>query len=258
MENTTKKKRINPNFFKFERDNLDFPFYNGEPEGFTVPKALFLTLVSLLSVVLFIYMQRKSLNSSLVAFTTVIIPIVSLMTVVKGGWTKLYKKLHFKDIFVVIGAFILMKIISIIVGYLLIAIGAIQQGGGSNPIVGIIEKNSNFQNIVLLFNTFVQLCGEELITIIPFLCIMFIGVKKFNMTRKSATILGWIVSAILFGALHLSTYNWNIIQAIIGIGIARLVLTYPYVKTKNLWVSSFVHILNDWSIFIPVVLMNIK
>lgn len=245
-------------FFKLEKNHVDFPFYNGIPSGFSVTAAIFLTLISILSVILLIFMQSKSINPTIISLTTVVIPIFSLMLFVKGGWTQLYKKVYFKDIFLIIGTLIAVKVVSILVGYLLMILGVIQQGGGANPIVGIIERNSNFQNLILLFNTFVQLCGEELITIIPMLSIMYISYEKFNMSRKSATLLGWILSAIIFGAVHLSTYNWNIVQAIVGIGVVRLVLTYPYVKTKNLWISSFVHILNDWSIFIPVILQNIK
>lgn len=251
-------KNSDNNFLKFERDGLDFPYYNGQPAGFTVVKAFILTIISAMSVILYIYLLSTPVSPVILSFTILVIPLCSLMIVVRSGWTKLYKKLCFTDIFIIIGTFIVIKISSTLVGYLFIISGVIHQGSGTNPIVNIIQSNSNLNNILLLFNTFVQLCGEEVITIIPFLCIMFICVKKYNMSRKSATILAWIVSAIIFGALHLSTYNWNVIQAVVGIGITRLLLTYPYIKTKNLWVSSFVHILNDWSIFIPVILQNIK
>jgi len=33
------------------------------------------------------------------------------------------------------------------------------------------------------------------------------------------------------------------------IGGARLVLTLPYVMTKNIWVSTGAHIINDWTLF---------
>ncbi|WP_367566034.1 CPBP family glutamic-type intramembrane protease [Lacrimispora sp.] len=71
-------------------------------------------------------------------------------------------------------------------------------------------------------------------------------------------LLSWIITAVLFGVFHLSTYNWNIYQAVIGIGIICLILTYPYIKTKNLWVSVIVHIANDWIIFLPIVISNWK
>ncbi|MOA19360.1 CAAX amino terminal protease self- immunity [compost metagenome] len=70
-----------------------------------------------------------------------------------------------------------------------------------------------------------------------------------NHLLKPAIILAWVVASIIFGAYHLPTYNWNIIQAIVGIGIARVVLLYPYLKTKNIWTSFIVHVMNDWTIF---------
>jgi hypothetical protein len=34
-----------------------------------------------------------------------------------------------------------------------------------------------------------------------------------------------------------------------GVGVARLILTLPYIMTRNLWVSSGAHVLNDWTMF---------
>jgi membrane protease YdiL (CAAX protease family) len=53
----------------------------------------------------------------------------------------------------------------------------------------------------------------------------------------------------LFAAEHLPTYDWNVVQALRGVGVARLILTLPYIMTKNLWVSTGAHVLNDWIIF---------
>jgi membrane protease YdiL (CAAX protease family) len=49
--------------------------------------------------------------------------------------------------------------------------------------------------------------------------------------------------------LHLPTYDWNWIQCIVIIGSARMVLTLPWILTKNIWVSTGAHIINDWSLF---------
>ncbi|MBY9085348.1 CPBP family intramembrane metalloprotease, partial [Paenibacillus sp. HN-1] len=110
--------------------------------------------------------------------------------------------------------------------------------------------NGNFSDAIATFLKMIpMLFGEELITILPFLVILALGVKKFKRSRKSAIILAWIAASIIFGAYHLQTYNWNIAQAILGIGIARVVLLYPYIKTKNIWTSFIVHLLNDWTLF---------
>lgn len=38
-------------------------------------------------------------------------------------------------------------------------------------------------------------------------------------------------------------------QCLLLIGTARLILTLPYLITRNLWVSTGAHIINDWIIF---------
>ncbi|NBI07700.1 CPBP family intramembrane glutamic endopeptidase [Senegalia massiliensis] len=101
-----------------------------------------------------------------------------------------------------------------------------------------------------------MLFGEELITIIPFLIVLEFSYKNLNLSRKRSIITAWIVTSLLFGAIHLPTYSWNIIQAILGIGIVRIILTYPYIKTKNIWTSLLVHLLNDWILFLPAIFLG--
>jgi hypothetical protein len=88
-------------------------------------------------------------------------------------------------------------------------------------------------------------------TIIPFLVILTFASKKLKLSRKTSIIISWVVTAVIFGLLHLPTYNWNLAQSLLIIGSARLVLTFAYIKTKNIWVSSMAHILNDWTLFSP-------
>ena len=60
----------------------------------------------------------------------------------------------------------------------------------------------------------------------------------------------WLITAVVFGLIHLPTYNWNVLQCIVVIGSARLVLTLPWIMTKNIWVSTGAHIVNDWLRFL--------
>ncbi|WP_457312309.1 CPBP family intramembrane glutamic endopeptidase [Sphingomonas sp. UYAg733] len=75
-------------------------------------------------------------------------------------------------------------------------------------------------------------------------------------TITRAILLAWIGSALIFGAIHLPTYNWNIIQALLLIGPIRLVLTLAYMKTKSIWASTIAHIVNDWSMFILLIVVS--
>lgn len=88
--------------------------------------------------------------------------------------------------------------------------------------------------------------GEELFSILPFLAIVYVLYAKVKLSRKSSVIIAWLVVAVYFGAAHLPTYGWNVAQALLIIGVARLILTLAYIRTKNILVSTGAHILNDW------------
>ncbi|QSR20066.1 hypothetical protein CA833_23270 [Novosphingobium sp. KA1] len=45
------------------------------------------------------------------------------------------------------------------------------------------------------------------------------------------------------------TYQWNFVQCFLVIGTARVALLTGYVVTKNTWVSTAAHVLNDWIFF---------
>lgn len=104
--------------------------------------------------------------------------------------------------------------------------------------------------LLFLPRTFIQLIGEELITILPLLAVLWLCVSRFGLSRRRALVIAVIASTLLFAALHLPTYGWNVVQCLGTIGTARLVLTLAYVLTRNLWVSVTAHVANDWSLFL--------
>ena len=88
-----------------------------------------------------------------------------------------------------------------------------------------------------------------MISILPFLAILWCCHQKLGLTRKSAILIAWLSTALIFGALHLPTYDWNFLQCFLVIGTARIVLLSGYIITKNIWVSTGSHIINDWLLF---------
>ncbi len=100
--------------------------------------------------------------------------------------------------------------------------------------------------IALYVGSGIQLVGEEVFVLLPFLALMYFLFAKAGVSRKTAIILAWIISSVWFGAAHLPTYDWNWVQAIVIIGSARIALTLAFIRTKNLWVSAGAHIINDW------------
>ncbi|WP_428153818.1 CPBP family glutamic-type intramembrane protease [Brevundimonas sp.] len=119
-----------------------------------------------------------------------------------------------------------------------------------NTSVADLAAASSMDLVLFLARTFIQLIGEELITILPLLAVLWLCVSRFGLSRRSALVIAFIVSTLLFAALHLPTYDWNVVQCLATIGTARIVLTLAYVVTRNLWVSATAHIANDWSLFL--------
>lgn len=58
-------------------------------------------------------------------------------------------------------------------------------------------------------STLPQLLGEELVTILPFLALLTLFTRVSGAKRKTAVVAAWLLSGLLFGTLHLSTYGWN-------------------------------------------------
>lgn len=102
--------------------------------------------------------------------------------------------------------------------------------------------------------TGLQLVGEELVTVIPFLAALAL-VGRIGLQRRAALVVASLVAALFFAALHFPTYQWHVLQTVLIIGSARLVLLGAYLTTKNLWASVIAHILNDWTLFAVAVLL---
>lgn len=116
--------------------------------------------------------------------------------------------------------------------------------------VGDVLANANALSVsIFLVRTFIQLVGEEVVTVLPLLAVTWFCTARMGIGRRGGLTMGIAVSTLVFSAMHLPTYDWNVVQCFAVIGTARLVLTAAYLRTRNLWVSSGAHILNDWLIF---------
>ena len=93
-----------------------------------------------------------------------------------------------------------------------------------------------------------ELVGGVDISSLRFLKILWYFHSRVGLSRNASVLAAWLLSAIAFGLLHLPTYDWNFVQCLVVIGSARLVLTWAYVATKNIWVSTGAHIINDWTL----------
>lgn len=180
------------------------------------------------------------LNEYFIGFLFLFFCFVALYVLDPKFFTKLFKKLKKRDILIII--------LTVFISYSLAILSSLGQSNlVENPIAGVINKN----NIVrILIMTAVQLIGEEVLFVIPFLFVYNMLKNKTN--KKLSILLAWIISSLVFGMLHLPTYSFNFYQAFIVIGAVRMGMSLSYILTKNLTVSYIAHVLYDFVILIGV------
>jgi hypothetical protein len=76
--------------------------------------------------------------------------------------------------------------------------------------------------------------------------LMFRGYILHNIQEGTKRHWGVILSSIIFAAYHLTNPNFSWF-ALVGLFIAGLFLTYPYLRTKMLWLSIGIHF--GWNFF---------
>lgn len=240
-----------------ERPGDDFPFYNGRPVGLT---GLQWILVLIAVVVGFgVLLFGPGLFGGPVSrFVPVLlyaaIPLAVLAKVSQGHWRALFRKVGFSDVVLMIVFAILSVIVTLIVG---LAMTRLLETT-ANPAVSALGTQSTTNIVLFYLRSIPQFLGEELMTILPFLALLYLFAGRMKMGRGTAILLAWILTAVLFAAAHLHTYDWNVVQTLLGVGIVRLVLTLPYLRTKNLWVATGTHILNDWITFTMSLLASMR
>lgn len=239
------------NRFWFEEESDDFPFYNNKPQKVSIGQWFVILLFPFLGFLVLtkVYIPFLSLymNELVSGIILLIFSLLGLRLTVKQDWKLLFRKIRRKDILLVVGYVIGAIIVASVIG------GVIELLSGSltdNPTaIKAGDHNAWRTYLQLRFQEVFQLLGEEFLAIIPFLTLLHLCTVRFGLNRKTGVVIGWVLSSIIFGLLHLPTYDWNWIQCIFVIGGSRLILTLPYVQTKNLWVSYFVHYFYDMLIF---------
>lgn len=200
--------------------------------------ALILTLASFYGVSLLFY-SLKINNEIIMASAVSAISLLSLLLIDKKFIKKIFLPIRAKDLlYIIIG--LGFSLIAIVISSILVQKFGIK--GSNNPIFDVLTED-NFKSFFL--STLIQFIAEEIIFIIPFLFIIN-KVKIENNIIK--TTLAILISSIIFGTMHLSTYDFNILQAVLIISIIRTGLSMSYVISKNLSVTYIIHIIYDWTL----------
>lgn len=231
-----------------ESDASDFPYYNGQPVLISGRQWLFvmlMVLAGLLAVALPVQWPAGQLGQFIPALLLVALPLGALAMVSPAHWTAIFKRPRWHDGGLMAGFALLNILLTVAVGWMLSQV----MPTTPNPVNNLLVQMSDIDRLLFFIKTMPQLLGEELITILPFLAILFFSSKYLGCSRKYAIVLAWLLSSLWFALVHLPTYDWNWLQCMVVIGSARLVLTVPWIITKNIWVSTGAHIMNDWLLF---------
>ncbi|CDZ74369.1 putative membrane protein [Peptoniphilus sp. ING2-D1G] len=187
----------------------------------------------------FIFSDNDFINGAMNFLLFIFVEISSLF-VLDFKWPKrLLKPLKLKDLFIIIAVLILTYAAAFF-SLSFLDIGEAVE----NPVVDFISKD----NMLLLGAVlFIQLFVEEVLFVVPFL---FIYNKFKDKSKVFALMTAWILSSLIFGALHLPTYSFNFAQSFLVIGSIRFVLSFAYIWRKNLLLPYIIHVLYDGLIFL--------
>jgi membrane protease YdiL (CAAX protease family) len=165
--------------------------------------------------------------------------------VAPGHWSSLFGKVGGREVRLMLGFALVNIVVSMGLGAIVMSLGHTSSNASTSQL-GSLDA---VELIAFFAKTIPQLLGEEVITILPFLALLQCLTQSLRWGRKRAVVAAWLCTSVMFGLLHLPTYDWNWLQCIVAIGGARMVLTLPWIMTKNLWVSTGAHITNDWILF---------
>jgi len=236
-------------FVWLERAGDDFPYYRGRPVGLSTGAWLMVLAGVAVGFFVLLYGPRfvppGPASRFLVAFLYSAIPLAALAFVAGRLWRALFRPLRTVDFLWMIVFAALNVIVTLGTGTIITRL----LDATANKAIADAGQLAGNDLLLLFARSGVQLVGEEVMSILPFLALLYWLCGRGGMGRKGAIVVATLVVALLFAAEHLPTYNWNIAQSLLGVGIARIVLLLPYIMTKNLAVSAGAHILNDWMFF---------
>lgn len=240
---------------RFEPEGPDFPYYTGSPVTIS-PGGWLLAIAATAAGFAALVTPMPFTDDNVTVWARVaafvLLPLLGLILAAPVHWKALFGRVGLREVKLMFGFALLNIVITMAIGTLINAFGTV----ASNTSIANATNLDDGALVAFFAKVAPQLLGEELITMIPFLAILALATGMAGLSRNKAVLAAWLLSALIFGMLHLPTYDWNWVQCIVVIGSARLVLTWAYIYTKNLWVSTGAHIINDWLILGSTVLLT--
>ncbi|WP_236016686.1 type II CAAX prenyl endopeptidase Rce1 family protein [Salipiger abyssi] len=233
--------------FRFERAGSDLPFYRGAPVSISAAGWL-MVLASVAIAFLALNMTQPIFPTGpgtfIPALLFLLIPLATLVIVAgRHAPLALFRPVRRRDAKIIVGFFLLNAVVTVALGLLVTSL----LHTAANPAGDRAASASGLDRVLFFGWTAIQLVGEEVFTILPFLAVLTFLDR--SLPRKTAIALAALGAAVIFALIHLPTYQWNVPQALIGLVPIRIILLMPYLITRNIWASAGTHILNDWTIF---------
>ncbi len=231
------------------------PFYTGQPVALSGRQwawVLMMVVLGFVALVAPIAFFKGEWQQFLPALLFCGLPLLGLAMATPGHWTAIFGPVGWREIGWMIGIAVLNIVVSVGVGFLVTQLSAVSQ----NPVFGMLAVQPVGSRVLFFARTLPQLLGEELLTVLPLLAMASFLHLRLKWSRFWSLALAWVLSALWFGLVHLPTYDWNFLQCVVIIGSARLVLSLAFLKTGNLWVSTGAHVINDWTMFLGVMLLG--
>ena len=235
-------------------DNRDFPFYNGLPVASSARGGVAILAGCLAGYGGFIvahHLVPIEAGHWLGLTALILLPIAGLAVAVGRRWTSLFRRPTLRDLLLALAFMPAAIVVPLVVAVPLY----LAKMGVPNPVGSAVAGLKGMALASFVARSGVQIFGEELLCILPFI-VFLSSFASAPMPRRRAVILAWVASSALFGLLHLPTYSWHVVQALVLIGAGRLVLTAPYLITKSIWASFVTHLTTDWLILGVVLLLR--
>ncbi|MEZ5906071.1 MAG: CPBP family glutamic-type intramembrane protease [Geminicoccaceae bacterium] len=227
---------------------IDFPYVDGKPVALSAGQ-WWLVMAAVLAAYLMLILPPPFLRGTFSGFVPALlyalVPLAALALVAGRHWRALFRPIRGRDILLMIGFALLNLLVTLGTGLLILRLTETT----ANAAMQAVATVGGLDRALLYVRAAPQLLGEELMSVLPFLALLTWLCGRRGLSRRAGIALATLAVAVLFAAAHLPTYGWNVVQALLGVGVARIVLLVPFILTRNVLVCTGAHILNDWLFF---------
>jgi CAAX protease family protein len=195
-----------------ERPGDDFPYYNSRPVGLSGVQWILVMIAVAVGFAALLFaggIFRGPVLGFVPMLLYVAIPLAVLARVSEGHWKALFKRVGFGDVGLMVLFAILNIIVTLVVGFALRTMTEMT----ANEAVSGLASQSTMDVALFYLRAIPQLLGEELMTILPFLTLLYLFAGRMKMGRGTAILLAWVLTGVLFAAEHIHTYHWNVVRS---------------------------------------------